>query len=135
MPASRGIGSASRASQGNAAPDGTIGVSETSPGGSPASNSVEPSPPTTVIWLSTGLPAPSIATPKPERPGARIVEVFRRATDLLSPAEQKPAFAAYVKHHGGKLHEEAKQLRAEWKNETLTAKVDTDGTVYSLDAG
>jgi hypothetical protein len=72
---------------------------------------------------------------KPERPAARIVEVFRRAADLLTPAEHRPAFAAYVKHHGGKLHEEAKALRAEWKNETLTAKVDADGTVYSLDAG
>ena len=80
------------------------------------------------------LTDPSLVT-KPEKPAARIVEVFRRASDLLSPAEHKRAFAAYVKHHGGKLHEEEKQLRVEWKGETLTARVDADGTVYSLDAG
>lgn len=71
---------------------------------------------------------------KPERPSARIAEVFRRASDLLQPAEQKRAFAAYVKYHGGKLTEEPKELRAAWSGETLTAKVDSDGTVYSLDA-
>ena len=79
------------------------------------------------------LDDPSLVT-KPERPSARIAEVFRRVGDLLAPAEQRRAFAAYVKYHGGKLHEEPKQLRAEWKNESLTAKVDADGTVYSLDA-
>lgn len=71
---------------------------------------------------------------KPERPSTRIAEVFRRAGDLLAPVEQKRAFAAYVKHHGGKLQDEGNQLRAEWKNESLTARVDADGTVYSLDA-
>lgn len=80
------------------------------------------------------LQDPSLVV-SPERPAARIVEVFRRASDLLVPAEHRRAFAAYVKHHGGKVVEESDRLRAEWKSETITAKVDRDGTVYSLDAG
>jgi hypothetical protein len=76
---------------------------------------------------------PKLAT-KVERPAARMAEVFPRVTELLSPSEQKRAFAAYAKHHGGKLTDQGSALKVEWKSETLTAKVDKDGTVYSLDA-
>jgi hypothetical protein len=72
---------------------------------------------------------------KPARPLARIAEVFPRAADLLAAAEHKRAFAAYVKHHGGELREEASRLHASLKGETLTAKVDTDGTVHGLEPG
>jgi hypothetical protein len=72
---------------------------------------------------------------KPERPSGRIADVFPRVKELLSAAEQRRAFAAYVKHHGGKVREEAGGLLAEWQGETLSAKVDADGTVYGLEVG
>jgi hypothetical protein len=86
------------------------------------------------------LPDPSLVA-KPTQPSARIariLEVFPRVTELLSAAEQKRAFAAYVKHHGGKLREEAEdagRLHVEWDGESLGARVDADGTVYGLETG
>lgn len=70
---------------------------------------------------------------KPERPGARILEVFRRAADILTAAEQRRAFTAYVRYHGGTLREEPRALHATFASESLSAKVDADGTVHGLD--
>lgn len=76
---------------------------------------------------------PKLVT-KIERPATKMAEVFPRVTELLAPGEQKRAFAAYAKHHGGKFSEEPGGVRVEWKDARLTAKVDSDGTIYSLDA-
>lgn len=80
------------------------------------------------------LQDPKLVT-KAERPSAKMAEVFPRVTELLTPAEQKRAFAAYAKHHAGKPTEDAKSVTVAWKSERLTAKVDTDGTIYSFDVG
>lgn len=70
---------------------------------------------------------------KPERPSVRMAEVFRRVGELLAPSEQKRALEAYAKHHGGTMKEEDRSVRVEWKDESLTARMDTDGTLYSFE--
>jgi hypothetical protein len=74
----------------------------------------------------------SLVSP-PARPGARIAEVFPRAADLLAPAEQRRALAAYARHHGATVVEESGLLRAGWKDEALSAKLRADGSVERCD--
>jgi hypothetical protein len=74
----------------------------------------------------------SLAT-SPSRAGVRIVEVFRRAADLLAPTEQRRALAAYARHHGADVTDESGVVRAAWRDETLTAKLGADGSVESFD--